>query len=343
MKSVIIILIISVVAVSCYKNGTTFYKTIDGFTQGTTYHIIFEQSDVNQSISNVSQEDIDSLLSCFDLSLSTYLPNSIISRINNNDTTVLVDDYFKIVFEKSYEVYNATDGAFDITVGPLVNLWGFGPDPGKETDTSKIDSLLQFVGMEKVKLSDKKIVKDFNGIFLDANAIAQGFSVDVICMYFEKKGISNYLVEIGGEIRSKGTKKNNEHWKVGIDKPYENNYFPGENLQVILQLEDCSLATSGNYRKFYEKDGMKYSHSIDPQKGYPVMNKLLSATIVAKDCMTADAYATACMIMGFKKSKEFIENHRELKAYFVYSGDSGEFKTWYSSGFEKLIWKEISE
>ena len=176
---------------------------------------------------------------------------------------------------------------------------------------------------------------------LDVNAIAQGYSVDVVSKFLEGKGINNFLVEIGGELRSKGTKKNEVLWKVGVDKPFDNNYIPGQNLQIILQLKDCSLATSGNYRKFFEKDGIKYSHSINPKTGYPVMDRLLSATIIAEDCMTADAYATACMIMGIEKSIVFINERNGLEAYLIYSSESDDsFNIWQSNNFEKLIWRE---
>lgn len=330
------ILILIVLFTSC----TNSYETIDGFTQGTTYHIIYERDGAFGKSPEKMQYDIESLFEDFDLSLSSYIPGSIISRINNNDPEVIVDNYFKTVLSKSLEVYEISNGSFDITVGPLVNAWGFGPENQIQTDSAFIDSLLQYVGMDKIKLSGDKLVKESDGIRLDVNAIAQGYSVDVVCEFLEKKKIENYLVEIGGELRSKGTKLFNESWRVGVDKPYENNLIPGQNLQVILKLEDCSLATSGNYRKFYEKDGIKYSHSINPKNGYPVMDTLLSATIIANDCMTADAYATACMVMGFGESINFIQEMSGIEAYLIYSGENGEFKIWKTEGFKDLILEE---
>lgn len=330
------ILILIVLFTSC----TNSYETIDGFTQGTTYHIIYERDGAFGKSPEKMQYDIESLFEDFDLSLSSYIPGSIISRINNNDPEVIVDNYFKTVLSKSLEVYEISNGSFDITVGPLVNAWGFGPENQIQTDSAFIDSLLQYVGMDKIKLSGDKLVKESDGIRLDVNAIAQGYSVDVVCEFLEKKKIENYLVEIGGELRSKGTKLFNESWRVGVDKPYENNMIPGQNLQVILKLEDCSLATSGNYRKFYEKDGIKYSHSINPKNGYPVMDTLLSATIIANDCMTADAYATACMVMGFGESINFIQEMSGIEAYLIYSGENGEFKIWKTEGFKDLILEE---
>jgi len=288
----------------------------------------------------VGKVQIDSILSGFDNSLSEYIPNSIISRVNRNDTLVQLDRYFEDVFYKSFEIYSRTHGAFDITVAPLVNAWGFGPKTETFPDSTQIDSLLQYVGMDKVKLKNNRVVKSDPNITLDVNAIAQGYSVDVVANYLMEEGFNNYLVEIGGEVRAGGAKKWLHPWKVGLDKPYEHSFIPGEAFQVILKLEDVSLATSGNYRKFYEKDGIKYGHSINPVTGYPAMDKLLSASIVASDCMTADGYATACMIMGLEKSIDFVKSDKKLEAYFIYSGPSGEFKTWYSSGFKKYIFKE---
>ena len=336
MRRINSILILAFLISSC----TNSFQTIDGFTQGTTYHIIYEKDGAFGKSPEKMQFDIEYLFEDFDLSLSSYVPGSIISRINNNDPEVVVDDYFKTVFFKSQEVYKISGGSFDITVGPLVNAWGFGPENQTQADSLLIDSLLQYVGMDKIKLSGDKVVKESDGIKLDVNAIAQGYSVDVVCEFLEKRKIENYLVEIGGELRSKGTKLLNEPWRVGIDKPYENNLIPGQNLQVILKLEDCSLATSGNYRKFYEKDGIKYSHSINPKNGYPVMDTLLSATIIANDCMTADAYATACMVMGFSESMNFIQKMSGIEAYLIYSGENGEFKIWKTEGFKDLILEE---
>jgi len=321
--------------------GCSKYEAFDGFTQGTTYHIIYERKGLFSTSPVKMKGEVDSILAHFDLSLSAYEPNSIISRINRNDPQVVPDSDFLIVFNKSLEVFEDSEGAFDITVGPLVNAWGFGPGRKKDMDSMIVDSLLQYVGMNKVKLINNKIVKKIPEIKLDVNAIAQGYSVDVVSNFFKEKRINNFLVEIGGELRTNGTKKNGALWKVGVDKPYDNNYIPGQNLQIILKLKDCSLATSGNYRKFFEKDGVKYSHSINPKTGYPVKDSLLSATIIAKDCITADAYATTCMVMGLEKSKVFISERDDLEAYLIYSSEFNDsFVIWQSNNFEKLIWKE---
>jgi len=314
---------------------------LDGFAQGTTYHIVYKQPFSLGFILNSNlhdyHEEIDSLLKEFDRSLSVYLPESVISRINNNDKDVMVDSLFNKVFHKAKSVNELSNGAFDITVGPLVNAWGFGTELRAIIDSALIDSLIQFVGMDKVRIEKKRVIKSEPGVKLDVNAIAQGYSVDIVAGFLSKKGIKNYLVEIGGEISSAGTKKKGTPWKVGIDKPYDNNYFPGQDLQVILALEDNCMATSGNYRKFFEKNGVKYSHSINPKTGYPVRHNLLSVTVTAPDCMSADAFATAFMIMGFDKSKKLVNKLDGIDAYFIYSDDKGDFCTEFTDGFREII------
>jgi thiamine biosynthesis lipoprotein len=309
-----------------------------GFAQGTTYSVIYDN---NKRIApDVLKAEVENVLRAFDMSLSLYKDSSVISRINRNED-VVPDDYFTEVFNKSAHISEITDGAFDITVGPLVKAWGFGPDSHKNFDKSTLDSLMKLVGMDKVSIVNGRLVKTDPDIKLDVNAIAQGYSVDVICAYFDLKGFKNYLIEIGGEVRAKGTKAG-AHWRIGIDKPEDNNNSPGETLQAIIRISEKALATSGNYRKFYvEDDGTKYSHTIDPKTGYPAKNRLLSATIIADDCATADGIATACMVMGKEAAIEFINNHPEFSAYFVYSDDSGNFSTWYSESLKEFISETI--
>jgi len=325
-----------------FKYRQVAFLAIDGFTQGTTYHIVLKQPlrSVLTSSEDIGKEEVDSLLHNFDLSLSIYNPNSVISRINHNDSTIYVDHYFKTCFEASRRIYEESDGAFDITVGPLVDAWGFGPEGPVPVDSAVIDSLRQYVGMDKVKMMDDRVIKSDPHILLDVNAIAQGYSVDVVADYIESKGIRNYLVEIGGELKAKGRKGWNNPWKIGVDKPIDNNNVPGENLQVVLKLTNHALATSGNYRKFYEKKGVKYGHEIDPYTGFPARNRLLSVTVLTKDCMMADGYATAFMVMGLEKSKNFVEQRNDLDAYFVYSDDQDRLLTYYTKGFQSLIVKE---
>ena len=288
----------------------------------------------NKESSNF-QTEIDHLLAEFDTSLSTYNPLSLISKINNNKTTI-TDYYFREVYNKAEEVYKSSNGAFDITVAPLVNAWGFGFKNKEEITYAKIDSILEFVGFNKVCLKDSFIIKSDPRLMLDVNAIAQGYSVDIVAQFLEIKGVENYLVEIGGELRTKGVNKKGHNWRVGIDKPIDNNNIPGENLQAIVSLSNKSLATSGNYRKFYVRDGVKYSHTIDPATGYPVTHSLLSTTVIASDCITADAYATAFMVMGLEKAFNLAEKLPEIEAIFIYNDDSGEYQIKYTDQMQEI-------
>jgi FAD:protein FMN transferase len=317
---------------SSEKNGV--YLKIAGFTQGTSYHITYELKDTVDL-----QPQIDSILHAFDLSLSSYDSSSIISKINRNED-VVVDASFEEVFNKSLDVFIASSGIFDITVMPLVNAWGFGPGPRERMDSAQIDSLLDFVGMEKVKMVNHRVIKTDPRVQLDVNALAQGYSVDIVTEFLDGLGSKNYLVEIGGEIRAKGVNGNGNTWRVGIDKPEFNNMVPGADLVAILELENKSLATSGNYRKFYEENGVKYTHSIDPHTGYPAKQSLLSATIVADDCITADAYATVCMVAGLEKSKEILRLHPELDAYLIYGDDTGTYQLYVTKGMKGKVVEE---
>jgi FAD:protein FMN transferase len=323
------ILLITLLTIWFIPKPEKEYKKIEGFIQGTTYHITYEynkKKDLHPDIKKILQE--------FDMSLSSYNPNSIISRINSNDPTVIADDLFIEVFEKALEVNKKSGGAFDITVAPIVNAWGFGFTPGADIDSSLIDSLMQFIGMEKVILKDKKVIKSNPSVILDVNAIAQGFSVDVVCRFLEKKKVKNYLVEIGGELRSKGNNPKGKDWKIGIDKPIDGNQIAGKSLQAVVKIKDKALSTSGNYRKFYEKNGIKYAHTMDPKTGYPVVSKLLSASVMADDCITADSYATVFMVIGLEKSIEFLAVNKFLDAYLIYSDDLGNFQIYLTEGMK---------
>jgi len=309
------------------------YSDFNGLAQGTTYSMIFENT--GKFIVEEIHREVEKILKDFDMSLSLYESSSVLSRINRNETDI-PDELFTEVFQRSQEIWELTGGAFDITVGPLVRAWGFGPDENRNFSETVRDSLLQLVGMEKVNITNGKLVKALPGINLDFNAIAQGFSVDIISRYFDKKGINSYLIEIGGEVRVKGN-KGGAMWKIGIDRPEDDNIIPGRELQAIIKMKDRSLATSGNYRKFYVENGIKYSHTIDPKTGYPAKNQLLSATILASDCATADGIATACMVMGKDKALEFLELHPEYEAYLIFSDDSGAFRTWATENLKRNI------
>ena len=331
MKNIVIIIavLMLIAGVGCSRGE---YLKLAGFTQGTSYHITYESRD---SIN--LQDKIDSLLADFDSTFSIYIPGSVISRINRNDSGIVINDQFIEVFNKAYEVYKATDGAFDITVAPLVNAWGFGFTEKADVDSAMIDSLLQYVGMDKVVIENGRVIKKYREMMLDCNAIAQGYAVDVIAGFMDKKNIHNYLVEVGGEIRTRGVNPEGNMWRIGIDRPDEKNMIPGAFLQAIVELQNRSLATSGNYRKFYEVDGIKYTHSIDPKTGYPVIKRLLSATVLSKDCITADAYATALMIMGLDKGKDLLSEHKELEAYLIYSDDEGNYRTYITPGLKRYL------
>lgn len=303
-----------------------------GQAQGTTFAITY--LDVN---GNDYSTQIDSILIAVDKSMSSWLSSSIVSKINNGDTLVKPDSLFKTVFSRAQEISKITKGSFDITVGPLVNAYGFGPDKAQEIDSNLIDSLLQLVGYETVYIKNGFLKSKLHQK-IDFNAIAQGYTVDLIAQYLESKSIKDYLVEVGGELITKGNSAKDKPWKVGVDKPQEN--LDSKNrFQVILNLSGYALATSGNYRKFKidEKTGMKYVHTINPKTGYPIKSSLLSASIIADNCMDADAFATACMVKGLNGSKDLILSLEGVEAYLVYSTDEGMVKTWTSPGFDNFV------
>jgi thiamine biosynthesis lipoprotein len=307
---------------ACAPNQQTArnYIQLQGNAQGTTFQILYYDS-----LQRDFSAQVDSLLKQMDISLSTYVPQSIISRVNKNDSTVILDEHFTTVFNRAQEIAVISNGAFDITVAPLVNAYGFGFTKKENVDSLLIDSLLQFVGYQNVKIENGKLIKDKPQIQLDFNAIAQGYSVDVIANFLEEKSVSDYMVEIGGELRCKGVNAKGNYWNIGIDKPVEN--AEKREMQTVVSLKNRAMATSGNYRKFYEDGGMKYSHTLNPKTGWPVKHQLLSATVLADDAMTADAFATVFMVMGKDETLKFLENHKELniQVYLIYQ-ENGELK-----------------
>jgi len=327
---VFLFLISSIIIVSCVNKES--YLKNQGYIFGTTYHFTYKHK------KNIEPEIIKELKK-FNNSLSTYDKNSTISRINSNDTTVELDTYFIECFNRANEISQLTNGAFDMTVAPVVNAWGFGFDESTKADSSKIDSLMQFVGFDKIKINNKRIEKVHKETMLDGSAIAKGFGVDIASQVLEKAGIVNYMVEIGGEVRAKGINQKNNLWRIGIDKPIDDPTAMQRELDAIVSLDNKSLATSGNYRQFYEKDGIKYSHTIDPHTGYPARNNLLSASVLANDCMTADALATAFMVLGFEKSQALADSIENIEVYFIYTDSAQNYKTYCSTGFEELLMK----
>jgi FAD:protein FMN transferase len=309
---------------------------IEGEAQGTTYHITYYDSQ-NRDL----QPEIEKILHDFDLSVSTYIPNSIISRINSNQKNIIVDKYFKVCFNKAKEVWKNTNGAFDPTVYPIVNAWGFGPGKKQKIEKTKIDSMLQFVGFQLIKLKGNKVVKKDPRVALDFNAFAQGYSVDVVSDFLISKGLSSFIVEIGGEVYAKGKKPDGKNWTIGIEKPIDNKV--SENpFKAIVKLENLGIATSGNYRRFVIEDGVKYAHHIDPKTGYPTKNNLLSASLFTKKCISADANATGVLVLGLEKAKVFLQQHPEIQAYLIYSDDKGNYQVYETPGIKSIV-SEVGE
>jgi len=314
--------------------GSCKHEKKIGFTgeaQGTYYAVTYFDSHGRNL-----QPELDSLLHSFDLSASLWEPGSVISIINKSDSGAEADTVIRQLFRLSKDIAVKTHGAFDYTVGPLVNAWGFGFKKGTDPDSNVIDSLKRFVGYDKISMENGILSKPFPGVSVDFNAIAQGYSVDLIGAYLESHGIHNFLVDVGGEVLARGNKPGNEPWIVGIEQPSES-AEDERSLQVKLKLQNKAVATSGSYRKFFVRNGVRYSHTIDPQTGYPAFHSLLSVSVVAGNCATADAYATAFMVMGLEKSLDFLEKNDNLEAFFIYSDPEGNFKTEYTPGFEMFL------
>lgn len=333
----------AVLFVGCVTDGIEQKKAtiLQGNTQGTTYSIILPDGEL------ISKKEIDDLLLEFDAVLSGYMPNSVLSNLNACDSTLTIRDslgYFENCYLLSQRVYQITKGQFDPSVYPLVKGYGFIDGNTDPLTSEEVDSLLQFVSFKRDSLHvisfDQgiiKYVKKTNGFKLDFNAVAQGYSVDVLANYFDEKGIQNYYVEIGGEVRVKGKNREGNLWKIGVDSPVQD-----ENERVItevLHLSNKGVATSGNYRKFYVKDGKKYAHTFSPRTGRPVDHNMLSATVIANTAGEADAYATAFMVMGMEESKQFVESHPELKldVLFISSDSSNKLISYKSIGFNKYL------
>lgn len=322
------ILLLATIWILVRKNNVP-YHSINGLVFGTIYNITYQYDGDLKS-------EIEAELKRFDGSLSPFNDTSIISRINRNEE-IVTDSFFQTCFNRSMEISEETNGAFDITIAPLANVWGFGFKKGEFPDSMKIDSLLQITDYKKVKLVDGRIVKEDPCIMLSCSAVAKGYSVDVVARLLEKKGIQNYMVDIGGEIVAKGKNSRNGLWRIGINKPIDDSLSVNQEIQTILELSDAGLATSGNYRNFYYKDGKKYAHTIDPRTGYPVQHNILSATVIAEDCMTADALATAFMVMGLEEASAFANMHPAIDAYFIYSDENGKFQTFFTDGMKKYM------
>lgn len=303
---------------------------ITGQTMGTTYRAVY----LDDQRRDFKQE-IDSVFLAFNQSLSTYIPESEISRFNRKDTLQIESIFFLPVLEASKEVFEQTGGAFDPTIGPLTNIWGFGPEGAQRKDSVEIRDILRVVDFNLVSFNQKQVIKQRQGVQLDFSAIAKGYGVDVMADYLEAQGITNMLVEIGGELVGKGVNEHGELWKIGINRPDEES--AADELFSIIALKDQALATSGNYRNFYERDGIRYSHTISPTTGYPVRHGLLSATVLAENCMLADAYATALMVMGTEEAIALQERLGNIEIFLIFNDEEGNLATYVSEGLKPFI------
>lgn len=322
------ILIVGTIWITRQQHSTP-YQHDEGFVFGTVYHITY-QSDQNY------QKEIEAELKKVDQSLSPFNKTSIISRINRNED-VVADEMFKEVFTLAENISKETDGAFDITVAPMVNVWGFGFKQGITPSKEVIDSLKAIVGFHKVALVDGHVKKQSPNTMLDCSAIAKGYGSDIVARFLKSKGIKNYMVEIGGEVVTRGNSEKRVPWRIGVNKPTDDSLNTNTELQTVLNVTDKAMATSGNYRNFYYKNGKKYAHTIDPKTGYPVQHNILSATVIADNCATADAYATSFMVLGMNGAQKILAKHPDLLAYLIYSDDKGKMQVWYSPSMKKIL------
>ncbi len=328
--------------------ASTSYTVVEGKTMGTYYKVTYADS-----LSRDFGRDIDDLLKAINLEISTYIDSSTISRFNQSteqlDLEISLKEgsvsgknlHFWACYWKGREAYQRSGGAFDPSVMPLVNYWGFGytgHQPVTRVDSIKVDSLLQYIGMDKItldKTAGAVLKKKIPGVQLDFSGLGQGYGVDAIAIWLESRGITDYLVDIGGEQRARGRSPKGSPWRIGISIPREG--AAKEEIITAFTLENRSVNTSGNYRNYYDVAGVKYGHTINPKTGYPEINKLLSATIFAGDCLTADALATTCMVMGYEKAKAYIKQQPGVDAFFIFGQDDGSMGTYYTEGLQSYF------
>lgn len=325
------VLIVGTVLIIRQQQSTPYQKNA-GLIFGTTYSVTYQCDD------NL-QEEIETELKKVDDEFSMFNSQSLVARLNNGENLELTSTFCD-VFKLARQVSEDTDGAFDITVAPLVNAWGFGFKHEQMPTKEQVDSLRQLIGYQHVTLKGNTITMQKPGMMLDFSAIAKGYGVDVVARMLERHGIKNFMVEIGGEITTRGINPERVPWKIGVNKPNEDALNESHELQTILNVTDKSMATSGNYRNFYVKEGKKYAHTIDPKTGYPVQHTLLSATVLADRCATADAYATSFMVMGMDGAKQILERHKELIAYLIFTDQKGNLAVWYSPSLKDKIVKD---
>ncbi len=329
MKKITILFALICNLLSCTNNHTP--KTIiDGFALGTTYHIVICEDTLEGTMALINQR-----FEHVNQSMSIYNPTSRLSKINSNQTDTL-DQMLHDCISQAMLISQQTGGKYDVTIKPLTDAWGFATK--QKTTDPNIDSLLQFVGYQKIQIRNKKIIKENPSIQIDLNSIAKGSTVDIIASALESLGHKNYLVEIGGEIFARGLNSLGQPWRVGIDKPIEGNITPGASLQQIIPLSNKALATSGNYRRYYtDENGNKIVHTINPITGLSSPSNLLSATVIAENCALADGYATACMSMGLEKAIEMDKSNKDIVIYLIYSDSEGAMKTYASESLINLL------
>ena len=307
----------------------------NGYAQGTTYSIDY--------VDNQNRKFDDAfiqLLSDFDQIFSAYKSTSIISRINRNEDTVKVDSLFEHCFNRSMTISKESNGDFDITVAPLVNAWGFGPKQRMEMDSAIVDSLFHCIGYKDVSIVNHQVIKKNPRITLDFDAIAQGYSTDLVSQFLRTKGVNDFLVNIGGEVYASGTNAYGNKWRVQVEMPYENSSDSLNPIKCTLEVKNLAVSTSGNYRNFYIENGKRYSHEINPHTGYPARSNLLSSTIIARDCESADGYATATMVMGLDASIQFLKKHPELDAILLFSKPDGTIDSYQTKAIDGMIVKQ---
>jgi thiamine biosynthesis lipoprotein len=324
----LVLLIVGTILIIRQQHSTPYQKNA-GLVFGTTYSITYQYSED-------LQEEIEAELRKVDDKFSMFNSQSVVARLNNGESPELSSDFID-VFKLARQISEDTNGAFDITVAPLVNAWGFGFKHEQMPTKEQVDSLRQLIGYQHINLQGNKITMQKPGMMLDFSAIAKGYGVDVVARLLERYDIKNFMVEIGGEITTRGINPERVPWKIGVNKPNEDALSESHELQTILNVTDKAMATSGNYRNFYVKEGKKYAHTIDPKTGYPVQHTLLSATVLADRCAIADAYATSFMVLGMDGAKEILQRHKELMAYLIFTDAKGNLTVWYSPTLKDKI------
>lgn len=328
-QKVLILLLLGIMFSNCARNPGYVYN--EGFIYGTVYHIVYESPD-GSDLHGQIREELDRLNSIF----STFDTSSVISRINSN-RPVEPGPEFLFCFKRAMEISGITGGAFDITAGSMVNAWGFGPEERKRMTPGIIDSLKQITGYKKITIKDGEIIKELPEIKIDMSAIAKGYTCDIIGGWLNDEGCENYMVEVGGEVVAKGRNEKGRIWTIGISRPDESSFLATTELQARVRLPEKALATSGNYRNYYVEDGKKFAHTIDPKTGYPVQHSLLSATVLASDCIDADAFATAFMVLGLEESVKISREIPGIDVYFIYSDEEGKTEVYMSENFKQLL------